>query len=98
MLVLEGALSRQGQVRLVPIDGLECPSRGLYDAVVACRCDQGSTSEMLLASALAMTSIANTTSAARVPPAASRARAPAPRMGGDERTRKGEQPGGPQPE
>jgi ATP-dependent Clp protease adaptor protein ClpS len=50
---------------------------------------------MLLASALAMTSIANTTSVARVPPAARRVRAGAPRMADDDRKRKGEQPGGP---
>jgi ATP-dependent Clp protease adaptor protein ClpS len=51
---------------------------------------------MLRASALAMTSTANTTFAARVEPAGQRMRAGgAPRMADDERKRKSDQPGGP---
>jgi ATP-dependent Clp protease adaptor protein ClpS len=50
---------------------------------------------MLLASALAMTSTANTTSAARVEPAAQRMRVDAPRMADDDRKRKSDQPSGP---
>jgi ATP-dependent Clp protease adaptor protein ClpS len=50
---------------------------------------------MLLASALAMTSIANITSAARVLPPAPRMRADAPRMADDDRKRKSDQPGAP---
>jgi ATP-dependent Clp protease adaptor protein ClpS len=50
---------------------------------------------MLLVSALAMTSTAKTTSAARVGPAGEGLRAGAPRLADDDRKRKSDQPGGP---